>query len=68
MKGARTRERHWRQLYPGQKVRLTGAGGDQYQGVVDARTDDGAFVWVLTVGSGRKLFHVDDGFDAAPES
>jgi hypothetical protein len=68
MKGAKARQRHWRQLYPGQKVKLTGAAGEQHRGVVDERTDDGAFVWILTVGNGRKLFHVDDGFHAAPES
>jgi len=64
MKGAKTRERQWRRLQPGQKIRLTGAAGEQLFGVVDERTDDGAFVWVLIVGGGRKLFHVDDGFAA----
>ena len=49
----------------GQKVGLAHATGEKHVGVLDDRTDDGAFVWVLTVGSGRRLFHVDDGFEAA---
>ena len=68
MKGTKTRQRQWRQLHIGQRVRLTRAAGEEYHGVVDERTDDGAFVWVLTLGNGRKLFHVEDGFDAAPDS
>lgn len=64
MKGVKTRDRQWRQLRAGQKVRLTDATGEQHFGVVDECTQDGAFVWVHTIGNGRKLFHVDDGFDA----
>ena len=56
----------WQQLQPGQNVRLTGPTGEEYRGVVDERTEDGAFLWVLTMGSGRRLFHVEDGFEATP--
>jgi hypothetical protein len=56
---------HWCDMRPGQKVWLLGLDGVHYYGVVDDNSEDGAFVWVLTTGSGRKLFHVDDGFRAA---
>ncbi len=62
---AGTPEIQWRKLQRGQKIWLEDATGEKHFGVVDDRTDDGAFVWVLTAGSGRKLFHVDDGFEAA---
>lgn len=52
----------WREIGPGQKVRLFRPNGEGYYGIVDDCSHDGAYVWVLTVESGRKLFHVNDGF------
>ncbi|GAB14816.1 hypothetical protein ARGLB_077_00330 [Arthrobacter globiformis NBRC 12137] len=66
MEGTETIKGQWQQLCPGQNVKLTGRSGEDYYGLVDDRTADGSCVWVLTMGSGRKLFHVDDGFDIAP--
>jgi hypothetical protein len=54
------------ELHPGQKVTLTGINREHYHGVVDERTDDATSVWVFTIESGRKLFHVSDGFEATP--
>ena len=65
MNGKDTTREHWCDMWPGQKVLLQRADGVPYYGVVDDCSDDGDFVWVLTSGSGRKLFHVDDGFQAA---
>lgn len=45
-----------RTAHAGQKIMFTGTGGEQCHGVVDELTDDGTFVRVLTVGSGRNYF------------
>lgn len=62
---AGTGELQWKDLQPGQKIRLADANGERHTGVVEERTENGEFVWVLTVGDGRKLLHVADGFDVA---
>lgn len=52
----------WAEVRPGQRVRLFQPNGEGYDGIVDDCSHDGAYIWLLTVESGRKLFHVSDGF------
>jgi hypothetical protein len=53
----------WLLMAPGDNVILLGKAGARHVGLVDARTEDGLVVWVQTAGTGRKLFHLDDGFE-----
>lgn len=53
----------WDDVQVGDIVRLSGAGRAEYAGEVDARTSDGDIVWVYSPVGGRRLFHIDDGYD-----
>lgn len=56
-------ESDWSAVQPGQMVSFR---HDKYLpivGVVEARTDDGAVVWVrMNDGAGRRLIHREDGY------
>jgi hypothetical protein len=44
-------------------VQLVGNGRPQYVGLVDARTADGDTIWVHDPVDGRRLFHIQDGYE-----
>lgn len=46
----------WHALEKGQSVDLLCAGKLHFTGVVDARTEDGETIWLLSPSSERRLF------------
>jgi hypothetical protein len=58
-----TKERHpkaktipWLALETGQSVDLCRGGELHFSGVVDARTEDGDVIWLISTSSERRLF------------
>ena len=56
----------WDEVQIGDRVHLHGRGRTEYVGEVDARTLDGDIIWVHNPVSGRRLFHIQDGYDLRP--
>lgn len=56
---------YWGDVEVGDSVTLTRNGRTEYTGEVDNRTTDGDIVWVRTPVGGRRLFHINDGFELA---
>jgi hypothetical protein len=54
---------YWDDVEVGDSVTLTRNGSTEYTGEVDTRTADGDIVWVRTPVGGRRLFHINDGFE-----
>ncbi|MET3174028.1 UNVERIFIED_ORG: hypothetical protein ABIB52_001873 [Arthrobacter sp. UYCu721] len=53
----------WDDVQVGDKVQLVGSGRPHYVGLVDARTANGDIIWVHDPVDGRRLFHIQDGFE-----
>jgi hypothetical protein len=53
----------WDDVQVGDEVRLSAHGQVAHAGEVDARTLDGDIIWVHNPVGGRRLFHIEDGFD-----
>ncbi|BAS18544.1 hypothetical protein AHiyo8_pI68480 (plasmid) [Arthrobacter sp. Hiyo8] len=53
----------WTSLEPGDVVTLSLQGYEHHRGTVDDRTADGRTIWVIDRLEGRRLFHIDDGYD-----
>ena len=53
----------WDDVQVGDKVQLLGNGRPEYVGLVDARTADGDIIWVHDPLEGRRLFHIQDGYE-----
>ncbi|MGY4543949.1 hypothetical protein ACVWY0_003892 [Arthrobacter sp. UYNi723] len=53
----------WVDVQVGDKVQLVGSGRPEYVGLVDARTADGDIIWVHDPVDGRRLFHIQDGYE-----
>jgi hypothetical protein len=59
----------WGNLEPGQVVTLE-KGNHRITGSIDALTEDGHILWIISSTGERRLFHIDDGyapFPALPE-
>jgi hypothetical protein len=59
----------WGSLEPGQVVTLE-KGNHRITGSIDALTEDGHILWIISSTGERRLFHIDDGyalFTALPE-
>ena len=56
----------WDSVQVGDKVQVVGSGRPQYIGLVDARTSDGTIIWVHDPIDGRRLFHIQDGYELQP--
>lgn len=59
----RARGSGWDNVQVGDKVQLVGSGHPKYVGLVDARTADGDIIWVHDRVDGRRLFHIQDGYE-----
>lgn len=53
----------WDDVQVGDKVQLVGSGRPKYVGLVDARTANGDIIWVHDPVDGRRLFHIQDGYE-----
>lgn len=53
----------WDDVLVGDKVQLLVNGRPQYVGLVDDRTADGDIIWVHDPVDGRRLFHIQDGYE-----
>jgi hypothetical protein len=53
----------WDDVQIGDKVQLLRSGHPEYAGLVDARTADGDIIWVHDPFEGRRLFHIQDGYE-----
>ncbi|WP_309233271.1 hypothetical protein [Pseudarthrobacter sp. AB1] len=53
----------WVDVQVGDKVQLLGSGRPEYVGLVDARTAAGDIIWVHDPVDGRRLFHIQDGYE-----
>lgn len=59
----RVRVSLWDDVQVGDSVKLRSSGRMEYSGEVDDRTASGDVVWVTNPVGGRRLFHIDDGYD-----
>lgn len=53
----------WDDVQVGDEVQLCASGRTEYAGEVDARTMDGDVIWVHNPIGGRRLFHIQDGYN-----
>lgn len=59
---ARTQAKGWDRLEVGQEVLLAHPGLPPVAGTVDAMTDDGEIIWVISVPRRRRIIHINDGY------
>lgn len=59
---------HWKNLRPGDRVKVRLSPGFETGGLVEDMTPDHSTVWVhLDEGRGRTLLHCSDGVDILPQ-
>jgi hypothetical protein len=66
----KNRKKHfaWDYVQVGDEVRLSVHGQPVHAGEVDARTLDGHIIWVHNPVGGRRLFHIEDGYELLVET
>lgn len=55
---------HWGDLKPGDHVEIYRLGAFVGRGEIDGKTADSSVIWVLLHGTGRAMFHFEDGVSA----
>lgn len=55
----------WGSLEQGQEVILE-KGNDRIPGHIDALTEDGNIIWIISSTGERRLFHIYDGYALLP--